>query len=217
MEITWYGLGCFRIMERGYPAVVTDPFQEEETGLSLPRARADIVTYSVPLADPSQARWKGLRGSYRTIASPGEYEIGGLFITGVSSYRDQNKGADRGQNVIYAYNIAGTVVCHLGELGMPPAQSKIEALGTVNVLLLPVGVPDGLTPSMASDVVSLLEPNIVIPMNYELPGLVIPRDPVSRFLKEMGMEMATTEPSFKISGNEFPEETQVVLLECQSK
>ncbi len=218
MEITWYGLGCFRIMERGYPAVVTDPFDEDEVGWKLPKARVDIVTYSVPLDEPQEASWKGLRGSYRVLASPGEYEIGGLFVTGINTYRDRKKGAERGENVIYVINFNGDVVCHLGEMASLPTQTQLETIGIVHVLLLPVGIPGGLTPSMASEVVSLIEPDIVVPLNYRLPGWDVKRNSVTRFLKEMGVATKVpAEPSLKVSGGSGSEEIQVVLLESQAK
>ncbi|HQE93641.1 MAG TPA: MBL fold metallo-hydrolase [Anaerolineae bacterium] len=216
MELTWYGLGCFRITERGYPAVVMDPFNEEETGLVLPRSRAEIVTSSLLLDDPKEAHWKGLRGVSRTLAGPGEYEIGGLFIAGVATFRDRKHGAERGQNVVFAVNVNGVVVCHLGELGHTPTQAQVEALGSVHVLLIPVGLPGGLNPAMASEIVSLIEPDIVVPMNYHTPGLRLSRNPVDRFLKEMGVTWGDAQPSLKVLPDASgAEETQVVLLQPQ--
>jgi hypothetical protein len=216
MELTWYGLGCFRIIERGYPAVVMDPFNEEETGLILPRSRAEIVTSSLLLDDPKEARWKGLRGVSNTLAGPGEYEIGGLFITGVATFRDQKHGAELGQNVVFSVNVNGVVVCHLGELRHTPTQTQVEAMGSVNVLLIPVGLPGGLVPAMASEIVSLIEPDIVVPMNYHTPGLQLSRNPVDRFLKEMGVTWGDAQPSLKVlPGISDAEETQVVLLQPQ--
>jgi len=216
MDITWHGLGCFRISERGYPALITDPFNEEETGLTLPRAKNEIVLSSAVLTEPETARWKGVRGPYRTLAIPGEYEIGGVFITAVNTYRDKKKGAQNGENLIYAINIKDYVICHLGALGHLPTQTQIEALGSVNILLLPVGLPDGLTPTMASEVVSLIEPNLVIPMQYHIPGLAVKRNPVSRFLKEMGSPKSDPQPSLKLTAQgELSEETQLLLLEPQ--
>lgn len=216
MELTWYGLGCFRLSERGYPAVVTDPFDEEETGLVLPRARAEIVTSSELLEDTDQPRWKGLRGPYRALTTPGEYEIGGVFITSIATFRDPKKGAERGQNLIHVIECKGVVVCHLGELGHVPTQSQVEDMGFVHVLLLPVGVPGGLNPSMASEIVSMIEPNIVVPMNYKLPNLKLKRDSVERFLKEMGITKSVQQTSLKLSASSSAEETEVVLLEPQS-
>lgn len=213
MELTWYGLGCFRIVERGYPAVLADPFDEAETGVTLPKARVDIVTSSVLLDRPEAKRWKGLRKDGHVLAGPGEYEIGGLFITSIATYRDRAHGAKLGQNVVYAMNFNNVVVCHLGALGSPLTQSQAESLGRVNVLLLPVGLPDGLTPSMASEVVSLIEPEIVVPMEYQIPGIKVPREPVTRFLKEMGLTHVSPLPSLKVTAGSLGEETQIVLLE----
>ncbi len=213
MELTWYGLGCFRITKRGYPAVLTDPLDEAETGLTLPKARVDIVTSSVLLDRPETKRWKGLRKDGHVLAGPGEYEIGGLFITSIATYRDRVHGAKLGQNVVYAMNFNNVVVCHLGALGSPLTQSQAESLGRVNVLLLPVGLPDGLTPSMASEVVSLIEPEIVVPMEYQIPGIKVPREPVTRFLKEMGLTHVSPLPSLKVTAGSLGEETQIVLLE----
>ena len=215
MELTWYGLGCFRIVERGYPAVVMDPFDEGEAGLVLPHNRVDIVTSSKLLEEPRDARWKGLRSGARTLAGPGEYEIGGLFITGVATFRDQKRGAERGQNIVFSVNVNGVVVCHLGELGHTPTQTQVEAMGAVNVLLIPVGIPDGLSPAMASEIVSLIEPDIIVPMNYQTSGLRPSRNASDRFLKAMGVVSGTPLPSLKVSSTSVAEEMQVILLEPQ--
>ena len=215
MELTWYGLGCFRIVERGYPAVVMDPFDEDETGLTLPRSRVDIVTSSDLIEEPGKAKWNGLRAGARTIAGPGEYEIGGLFVTGVASFRDKRRGADKGQNVVFSVNVNGVVVCHLGELGHTPTQTQVEAMGDVNILLIPVGIPDGLSPAMASEIVSMVEPDIIVPMNYKTPDLRISRNAVDRFLKAMGVASGTPLSSLKMTSSNDSEETQVILLEPQ--
>jgi L-ascorbate metabolism protein UlaG (beta-lactamase superfamily) len=213
MEITWYGLGCFRLSERGCPTIVTDPFEESLTGLHLPRTAVNVVTWSRLMEDPQEARWPDLRGEgIHTVAGPGEYEIGGVFITGIAS--NGPDGADAvAQNVIFAINCQGVVVCHLGALGRTPTQAQIEPIGRVNVLLVPVGLNDGLTMTMASETVSLIEPDIVIPMQYETPGLLVDRGPVDQFLKEMGVTHPTVLPTLKVTAGVATEETQVVLLE----
>ncbi len=211
MEIAWYGLGCFRLSERGCPTIVTDPFEEASTGLHLPRAGVSVVTWSQLMDDPHEAHWPGLQGEIHTVASPGEYEIGGVFITGIASTGQAGAGA--AQNVIFAINFEGVVVCHLGALGQSLTQAQIEPIGRVNVLLMPVGLSDGLTMTMASETVSLIEPDIVIPMQYATPGLLVDRGPVDYFLKEMGVAHPTTVPSLKVTAGVEPEETQIVLLE----
>jgi L-ascorbate metabolism protein UlaG (beta-lactamase superfamily) len=215
MDVTWHGLGCFRLKDRGYPAIVTDPFEDREaTGLVLPSARADIVISSVPMLDPKVADYSDLRQVSHVLAGPGEYEIGGVFITGVATARAQSKDAAPQQNIAYACEINDVVVCHLGALGGMLTQAQIEALGRVDVLLIPVGLSHGLKPGKAAELVSIIEPDIVIPMEYQVPGLQVEREPVDRFLKEMGEADKTPVPTLKISSSDVGgEETRVVILE----
>ena len=92
-----------------------------------------------------------------------------------------------------------------------------EALGEVDVLLIPVGGGESLSASQASEVVSLLEPHIVIPMHYQVPEMSLELDPVGKFLKEMGLDKVTPQEVLKVSRSGLPDETQIVLLELRSK
>lgn len=215
MEIEWYGLGCFRLTERGRPSIVTDPFDEGETGLRLPLTVVDIVTSSRLVDNPQDEVWPGIRGAARTVASPGEYEIGGVFITGVASSRGRKRGPKAEENIIYTMNYDGVTVCHLGELARAPTQAEVEAVGRVTVLLVPVGIPGGMTSATASEAVSLIEPEIVVPMHYRIPGLEIERKPVTGFLKEMGVSHPSPLPNLKVASGGEPDELQVVVLAPQ--
>ncbi len=217
MEITWYGLGAFRLTERGFPAVMAEPWEEGEAGRPLPKVRAEIVTTSHILDEPRHKRWRGLRGSPVTLASPGEYEIGGLFITGVAAFADRKQGELRGQTVLYAFDYGTITVAHLGKLGHVPSQSTLEKLGNVNVLLLPVGLPDALSPAMAAEVVNMVEPNVVIPMQYATSPFpfAVKRASLRPFLKEMGVQDIEPRSSFKFSTRDLPEETQIVILKAE--
>lgn len=215
MDLTWYGLGCFSLTDRDYPTVVTDPFDPTTVGLARRQLRADIVTSSRLFEDPRELTWAQVRGEPRTLAGPGEYEIGGVFVTGVASARNRKREGAFEENVIYAVSYDGIVVCHLGELGRTLTQAQAEAIGRVTVLLVPVGVPGGLTHSMAAETVSLVEPDIVVPMQYKLPGLKMERKPVDGFLKEMGVTQPQELSVLRVSPGGEPEETQIVLLEPQ--
>jgi L-ascorbate metabolism protein UlaG (beta-lactamase superfamily) len=223
MEIKWYGLGCFRLSEDGLPPVVLDPFDESETGLPLPKDPAGIVVSTRLIDKPELVGWDNLRGVSRTIAGPGEYEIGGVFITGVASSRERSKNeASKGHegrgsnvNVIYTVDMQGVTVAHLGEIERAPTQSEVEALGRVNVLLVPVGVQGGMTPAKASEAVSLIEPDIVVPMQYQIPNLKLQRKSVSGFLKEMGLGQSNPLDRLRLSASSIPEDLQIVLLDPQ--
>lgn len=212
MNISWYGLGCFQFTARGYPTVVTDPYDPATVGLRLPQLSADIVTSSQLLAEPRAAAWPGIEGDYRILAAPGEYEIGGVFITAVSSARNRARDWADGVNIVYSFIYDGLVICHLGELGSMLTQADVEAIGGVDVLLVPVGLPDGLTPAVASEVVSMIEPRVVIPMQYALPGLAVPRNSVEPFLREMGVAEPEVTDRLRIRRGEGTGETRVLLL-----
>ena len=209
MEITWYGLTCFRLSERGLATVVTDSYPPD-VGLTFPRPRADILTMS---SDDAHCRYvSGVRGPFKVLDGPGEYEIGNVFVTGIAAFADGKHGALRGQSTIFTFDFDGLTVCHLGYLGHVPTQSQVEGFGTVNILLAPVGGGGSLTPAQASEIISLFEPGIVIPMYYKIPGLRIDLGTLGRFLKEMGLENVDSQEALKVTKASVTEETQVIVL-----
>ncbi|MBN1318268.1 MAG: MBL fold metallo-hydrolase [Anaerolineales bacterium] len=205
MEITWYGLSSFRIMERGQAAVVTDPFSDD-CGYQLPKPRADIVTISVD--NPLHNNIKAVKSPKCVLTGPGEYEIGGVFVTGFSSAQSKKKL----QNIIYLFDYGEITICHLGSLDHVPDQSLIEELGTVNILLTPVGGNDKIKPAQTAEIISLLEPNIVVPMHYHVPPTKEKLVKISPFLKEMGTEDVESVDILKVTKTSLPDETQIVLL-----
>lgn len=214
MEITWYGHSCFRLTERGLASVVTDPFDSEVVGYEPLRLKADIVTVSHEA--PGHNFVSAVKGTSRRITGPGEYEIGGVFITGVQTDSNGKKNVEKPRNTLYVFDYDGLNVAHLGDLRQVPTQSEVEALGTVHIALVPVGGGNGLNAAKAAEVISLLEPNIVIPMHYGLKACKIQLEPLSKFLKEMGLTTAESVPSLKISRSGLPEETKVVVLNLAS-
>jgi L-ascorbate metabolism protein UlaG (beta-lactamase superfamily) len=213
MDITWYGNSCFRIIERGMAAVVTDPYDPEIVGFDYGKLRADVVTVSTD--KPEHNYIKGLRGGAFEITGPGEYEIGGVFITGVRiNGSKRKKDPDQLLNTIYVIDYKGLTVAHLGELNNVPSQTEVEGLGEVHVVLVPVGGGTSLNAAKAAEVVSLLEPRIVIPMHYGTPDNKLELDPLSKFLKEMGLNQVETEETLRLSSvNALPEETRVTVLD----
>ncbi|MCA9920130.1 MAG: MBL fold metallo-hydrolase [Anaerolineales bacterium] len=205
MEITWYGLSCFRLNERKHASVVTDPYNGK-LGLPALKVKADVVTISHDAAGHNYAAAVG--GAQHTLDGPGEYEIGNVFVTGITT----KSAAHNNSNVIFLFDYDGLKIAHLGDLDKVPSQTEIEALEEVNVLLLPVGGGNSLNAAQASELVSMLEPNIVVPMHYKLPGLNLELDELDRFLKEMGVTEPTEEDSLKISLTNLPEETETVIL-----
>ena len=215
MEITWYGQSCFRLTERGMATVVTDPFDHKAIGYSPLKLKADIVTVSHDA--PGHNNTDAVKGTSHLIDGPGEFEIGGVFITGVQTDASGKKAKDAVRNTLYVFDYDGITVAHLGDLKNVPSQAEVEALGTVNVALVPVGGGGGLNAAKAAEVISLLEPNLVIPMHYSTPDAKVQLDSLNKFLKEMGLSASAveTQPSLKVSRSSLPDETKVIALEYQ--
>ena len=205
MEISWYGLSCFRLTERKHAAVVVDPYNGK-LGLPNLKLKADVVAVSHDA--PGHNYVRGVSGAQHILNGPGEYEIGNVFITGMIT----KSAARANNNIIYVFDFDGLKVAHLGDLDKVPAQNEIEALEEINILLLPVGGGNSLNAAQASELVSMLEPNLVVPMHYQLPGLKLELESVDRFLKEMGVTEPTEEASLKISSSSLPDQTETVIL-----
>ncbi len=216
MEITWYGHSCFRLVERGMAAVVTDPYDHRAIGYEPLKLKADIVTVSHAL--PGHNFISAVKGDPRPITGPGEYEIGGVFITGVQTNGHSKKAGDEEpRNTLYVFDYNGLTIAHLGDMNRVPTQTEVEGLGAVNIALVPVGGGENsLNAAKAAEVISLLEPDIVIPMHYATKAALEKLDPLSKFLKEMGLKELETLPSLKIaSTSALPEETKIVVLDYQ--
>lgn len=212
MEITWLGHSSFRIKGKT-STVVTDPY-DSSVGFKFPKVEANIVTISHGHADHSNRG--GVGGAPRVIDGPGEYEIGGVSIFGIATYHDDKQGSERGPNTVYVITIESVNVCHLGDLGHKLSEEQVGEIGSVDVLLTPVGGVYSLTPALAAEVVSELEPKIVIPMHYQVPGLNSATfgalERVDEFIKEVGVE-PIKDSKFVITKDKIPEEMQVVVLE----
>jgi L-ascorbate metabolism protein UlaG (beta-lactamase superfamily) len=211
MEITWYGHSCFRITERLMATVVTDPYNHEEVGYGELTLKGDIVTISQDEAGYNFV--EGVKGADWQIRGAGEYEIGGVFLTAVPTDKSKKNGVG---NMVYTFDYNGVNIVHLGRMKGVPSRSEVEAFGTVDVLLAPVGGGGGLNAAKAAEVISLLQPGIVVPMHYKTEDSKTDLNLINQFLKEMGLgNTVEAQKSLKVSRSSIPEETRVELLSHQ--
>jgi L-ascorbate metabolism protein UlaG (beta-lactamase superfamily) len=215
MEINWWGRSCFSVHEGG-AVVVLDPFDQSQ-GYKPPRLKADIVTVSY---HPQGSHIASLSGDFKLVDGPGEYEIRSVFITGIATYPKQRAGEDvqpPARNVVFALDFGGLVVCHLGNLPNALTQEQVEALGEVDVLLVPVGGGEILNASQAAEVVSRIEPRLVIPMHCRPLDEEGKGGAIDKFLKEMGGREVVPVDSLRVSSSNLPPETQVAVLNVTSR
>lgn len=197
--------------------IVFDPYDSEFTGLAPLKIAADIVCVSHEHKDHNNAgAVSGLLedGSRPfVISGPGEYEISGVNIVGIPSFHDDKEGAERGKNTIYSATIDEVNVVHLGDLGQKKLnQEQAEELSSCDVLFIPVGSVYTISGKDASDIIAQIEPKIIVPIHYKLPGLKFDLDGPETFLSTMGKENLEPAQKLSVSRERLPEEPEVVLL-----
>jgi L-ascorbate metabolism protein UlaG (beta-lactamase superfamily) len=211
MIITWQGHSCFKLQDKAGPdgvTVVTDPFNKE-IGLKVPNFEADIVTVSHDHKDHNNI--DALRGKPFVVSCAGEYDFKGVLIEGIDSFHDDKKGAERGGNIMFRIEIDDISVAHLGDLGDVLDNAQLEKLVGTDILLIPVGGKYTIDAKKAVEVISQIEPRIVIPMHYKTEGLTLDIDPIDKFIKEIGLT-PSYEEKLKISKKDLPQEDMELVI-----
>lgn len=209
MDISFLGHSSFRLKGKN-TTVVTDPY-DSSTGLKYPKVEADVVTISHDHRDHNAAGLVG--GAPFIVSGPGEYEIRGVKIVGVASFHDEKKGELRGKNTIYNIKIDDLYICHLGDLGQTAlTDEQLEAIGQVDILLIPVGGVYTIDAGGAAKIAASLEAKVVIPMHYAEPTINLKLEPADKFLKEMGLEKAEPLGKLSVTREKLPDELAVILL-----
>ena len=205
MDITWLGHSCFRL--KGKEAVViVDPYPPE-LGYTLNNPQADILALTHCHANHSYAQ--GITGNPKKISGPGEYEIAGIFVTGIASFHDKAQGQELGKNTIYHIAIDDVAICHLGDLGHELDEKMIQLIGKIDILFIPVGGNYTIDAEQAWRVIDSLKPKITIPMHYRVEGLSIPVAGVEPFLEKNNYKILKVGNEIDIEKDELPKEPEV--------
>lgn len=216
VDIWFYGQACFKVKGKS-ATLVFDPYTPDFVGLSAPKLEADIVCISHDHQDHNNA--SAVRGTEEgktpfVISGPGEYEKLGVNVVGVAAYHDDKEGAERGKNTIYMVTVDEVNIVHLGDIGQKKlTQEQVEALTLCDVLLIPTGGVYTIEARDAPDIISALEPKIIVPMHYKVEGLKFDLAPISAFLSTMGKENSQVQSKLSVSREKLPEEPEVVVLE----
>ncbi|MCI0345608.1 MAG: MBL fold metallo-hydrolase [Chloroflexi bacterium] len=222
MEITWYGRTCIRLKGRD-AVVVADPYQAVvgPTGRGI---SGDIITFSHPDDTPlPKAKGRRSRDGHTILPSslesafvldgPGEYEVRDVLLTGVRTYRDEQRGTVRGRQTSFVVELDGLHTIHLGDVGHLLSEEKIGDIGSVDIACVPIG--GSLSATKVAELVAQLDPKIVIAMPV-CDDEAACAEPLERFFHEMGGE-ATPQQKLSVSISTLPAETTAVLLESRGK
>lgn len=184
MKIKWLGHSCFLITSKAGTKILTDPF-DDSVGYEVPSEEADIVTTSHEHYDHNYI--KAVKGEFKHIKNSGTFNVMDIKITGIDTYHDDVQGVKRGNNIVYTFDVDGLRICHLGDLGHILSRRQLNELGSIDVLLIPVGGTYTIDYKQAADLVKLINPRVVIPMHFRtLAAKEFPVDSVDKFLNSMG-------------------------------
>ncbi len=217
MIITYYGASCFKI-QSGEIVLGLDP-PSKESGLKAPRFESHValISHNHPKHNGREAlNAKGEK--LLIIDGPGEYEIKGAFINGISSFHDSEHGKKYGLNTIYNIEREGMTLAHFGDFGEKDLRSDIkERLNGIDILLLPIGGDTVMSAEVAAQIVNQIEPRVVIPMHFDSPAKSKSgktKSSIEIFLEELGQEKIKPEEKFTIKKKELAEEgVKVVILQ----
>lgn len=212
MKIKWLGHSSFLIeSERGIK-IITDPF-DETLGYKLPRIKVNIVTVSHEHFDHNFVR--GVRGRPVVFKGLVNRESHKMEFRGVSAYHDSVYGGQRGLNTIFVIKADGLNLCHLGDLGHILDSDKLDEIGTIDILFIPVGGFYTIDNSQATQVIKDIKPKIAIPMHYKTDAIKFSIDPVEVFLSNKDNVQILKSSEFEITEDTLPKNTQIYVLQYE--
>ncbi|MFP4005228.1 MAG: MBL fold metallo-hydrolase [Candidatus Hadarchaeia archaeon] len=214
VSFEWFGQACFEISDS--ITIVTDPHDGGSVGLEQPRCSGDVVTISHYHFDHSNGKDLVSDEGTLFIDDIGKRKINGLEIHGISSYHDKSEGRKRGENIIFIFELDEMKICHLGDLGHKLAEKKIDDLGNIDVLLIPVGGNYTINAREAVEVVKDLNPSVVIPMHYRVPGLEVEISDDSEFLELARDNGWSIERKEQASLSRFEKGIKIIKLDCKT-
>jgi L-ascorbate metabolism protein UlaG (beta-lactamase superfamily) len=202
MRIRWYGQSAF-LLTGAQQRVFVDPFGDmpsmaARAGWSwdyppIEGVEAEVLLVTHDHLDHNAVEVIG--GDPLVLAKAGTHESPLGEIVGIASEHDAVAGTQRGPNTIFRFALDGTTVAHFGDFGQPALRpEQREALGEVDVLLLPVGGGPTIAPDAAAALVRELGPRLVVPMHYRTPAIGF-LDPPDAFLEALGARVERVEPS----------------------
>ena len=215
MNIIYLGHSSF-LLKFKLARVVCDPYSEA-VGFKMAKTKADIVTISHQHDDHNN--FKVIGGEPRVVNGPGEYEIKGVIITGITTYHDNSNGKEKGKNIVYTFDSENLRLCHLGDLGHELSEKQLNKLNGVDILFVNVGGETSNGPKKAVKVIKQIKPSIVIPMHYktkEHNSKWENKASLKDFIDEIQLE-PRREEKLKINKLDLPEELQLVVLERYAK
>ena len=213
MKVKFLGHATFAITSDTGVKIITDPY---ETGPGFTygdiNESADIVTVSHDHHDHGNVA--AVNGNPEVVRKAGRSTARGIEFRGIASSHDDAGGSMRGGNVIFCFELDGVKVCHLGDLGHLLDDKQLKEMGSVDILLIPVGGYFTIDAKVATRVCDQIKPKVIIPMHYKTEkSTSLPIFPLDEFIEGKGNVTRQDSSGVEFKAGELPAATQIVVLE----
>lgn len=213
MNIYWLGQASYLIKTSTGKKILIDPFGDG-MGYTPFKGAVDLVTIS---HDHFDHNFTGFIENNPTIINTvGKHNTDFCEVTGIKSFHDSTNGSERGNNIIFKYNVDGLTLCHLGDLGHDLNDETLKELGNIDVLFIPVGEVYTFDVNTAANVARKINPKFIVPMHYKTELLNIPLIGVDKFLIEMKEYNVENTSVFSINKEDTCEKSKIILIDIYS-
>jgi L-ascorbate metabolism protein UlaG (beta-lactamase superfamily) len=211
MKIKWLGVASFLITTESGIRIIVDPYK---SGGPIKSAEymgpADIVTVSHEHGDHNNTAV--IQGNPVIVKSVNPVDVKGIEIYGVAAYHDEVQGKKRGRNTVFCFGIDGLHLCHCGDLGHMLSDEQIKQIGSVDILLTPVGGLWAIDAATAWELAQKLHAKVIIPMHYHDERCDFPVAGVDEFLKGKKNVQLVNSSEIEFKKGKLPVETQIIVL-----
>jgi L-ascorbate metabolism protein UlaG (beta-lactamase superfamily) len=214
MKLKWYGHSAFKLTTDKGVRIIVDPYESGfgNGGLTYGKItdEADLVLTSHEHGDHSYVG--DIKGSFTRVEKEGSYAIAGVKVTAIPCFHDSSKGKDRGKNLIFVIEADGLKLAHVGDLGHTLSPDILQKLGSVDVLLLPVGGFYTIDAKEATEVMNAVKPKLTVPMHYRTEKCAFPITGVDEFTKGKKGVKVMDATELDVGKESLPKDAEIVVL-----
>lgn len=213
MRVKYYGHAAFLITSDQGNRIITDPYKPGAFGSMRYGAiadEADVVVVSHDHDDHNNSG--GLPGNPEVVRAPGKRSVRGIEFNGIATFHDSSSGGERGKNIVFTFTVDGITICHLGDLGHMLSQNEVEAIGPIDLLMIPVGGFYTIDSKEASQVAAQLNPSIIVPMHFKTGKCDFPITPVEEFTQGKARVNVMNSSEVSLDKGSLPKETEIIVL-----
>lgn len=205
MDIQFYGGNCISIANKHVRIVIDDTL--EDLGQKPIIKEGDVALFTGPHGTPKTA-------PKIVLDHPGEYEVSEVSIYGIALRGHMD---EPGKREVTAYKVIIDDVRYFisGHIYPDLSEKELEAIGTVDVLFVPVG-GNGFTtdPVGALKLIKKIEPKLVIPTHYDDTALSfpVPQQTLEQAITTLSMEPKETTAKLKLKPTDLSEDLQLIVV-----